>query len=839
MKVSTTNENRIAKHLIAPIPFFPKNGSTDLVEDNVSERDRDATAHEVRYDHTNAESPTYKVYLSPFDNGLPEEWLKFRTKLKIIMNGNGLTTGPARYNLTRALLKGEALRDFNNKAQELGNETVANHTTCLQAVTERIFPKNALQAERRHLRSSQVRLNQKVTVSEFFAHWREINDYLALFPPHGGDDQKLDDDEIVELIYEKLPKRMKADLERMNDFDINDATLITFRGALERLELSYELDSVKPEPKKESTDKKSGKKRGKGDEDSSSRPKKKPCMLCEKDNHGTDDCTIVKQQIQRMKATYRAQSPEERKRKKREWQKNKPPNREEIHAMVKDTVKESVQEVFQTLFKKSGDKRARNNPDSDSDSDHEHYRMDDLDLDLEKVKVREEMYALSALRAPPQKRQKTQHLTPVTVGIVNTRLGKSRFKKIRILFDSGSSGSIIVEKFVRKLRMKSDKNTVWDTKGGTFRTSKKCKTTFILNEFYKNRAIEWNLHVDSSPGPHRYDMILGRDVMTELGITIDFKEQAMTWDDSTVHMKDPDSLSDMTNPISDFFWKEDIYETEALNEASIRLKKILDAKYEAADLEEIVRTCEHLDTNEQEQLHALLRKYEHLFDGTLGTWNNEPYDIELKDGAQPYHSRPFPIPKVHERTLKIELERLVEIGVLKRKNNSEWAAPTFIIPKKDGSVRFISDFRELNKHIKCKPFPIPKIQDLLLKLEGFQYATSLDLNMGYYHIKLTPFSKSLCTIVTPWGKYEYQRLPMGLCNSLDIFQERMFELFSDLEYVRAYIDDLLVTSSSSFEEHLERLDKVFLQLSEAGLKVNANKSHFAKSEIKYLGYWIT
>ena len=74
-------------------------------------------------------------------------------------------------------------------------------------------------------------------------------------------------------------------------------------------------------------------------------------------------------------------------------------------------------------------------------------------------------------------------------------------------------------------------------------------------------------------------------------------------------------------------------------------------------------------------------------------------------------------------------------------NRSEWAAPTFIIPKKDGTVRFISDFRELNKQIKRQPFPIPKIQDLLLKLEGFQYATSLDLNMGYYHIVLSPMSR--------------------------------------------------------------------------------------------------
>ena len=159
--------------------------------------------------------------------------------------------------------------------------------------------------------------------------------------------------------------------------------------------------------------------------------------------------------------------------------------------------------------------------------------------------------------------------------------------------------------------------------------------------------------------------------------------------------------------------------------------------------------------------------------------------------------------------------------------------------KKNATVRFISDFHELNKCIKHKPFPIPKVQDLLLKLEGFQHAMSPNLNMGYYHIELTPFIKRLCTIVMPWGKYEYQCLPMGLCNSPDIFQEHMFELFSDLEFVQAYIDDLLVMSCSTFEEHLEWLEKVLSQFSEAGLKVNANKSHFAKFEIEYLGYWIT
>ena len=185
--------------------------------------------------------------------------------------------------------------------------------------------------------------------------------------------------------------------------------------------------------------------------------------------------------------------------------------------------------------------------------------------------------------------------------------------------------------------------------------------------------------------------------------------------------------------------------------------------------------------------------------------------------------------------MRLEIERLCKIGVLKKVNHSQWAAPNFVIPKKDEIIRFISDFRELNKRIHRQPFPIPKIQDLLLKLEGFQWATSLDLNMGYYHIELSPFSKKLCTIVMPWGKYEYQRLPMGLCNSPDIFQEYMGELLGDLEHVRAYIDDLLIISKGTYEDHLEKLEEVFRRLQDAGVKVNAVKTAFGKTELEYLG----
>ena len=108
--------------------------------------------------------------------------------------------------------------------------------------------------------------------------------------------------------------------------------------------------------------------------------------------------------------------------------------------------------------------------------------------------------------------------------------------------------------------------------------------------------------------------------------------------------------------------------------------------------------------------------------------------------------------------------------------------------------------------------------------------------MGYYHITLCPKSRKLCTIVLPWGKFEYQKLPMGLCNSPDIFQDKMNELFHDLEYVRAYIDDLLIISNSNFEDHLNKVKIVLKKLKAAGFKINAEMPKFAKDRLEYLGF---
>jgi hypothetical protein len=122
--------------------------------------------------------------------------------------------------------------------------------------------------------------------------------------------------------------------------------------------------------------------------------------------------------------------------------------------------------------------------------------------------------------------------------------------------------------------------------------------------------------------------------------------------------------------------------------------QILDAKYCKADLQSVIRdNCKHLSANQQKKLLQLLRKYELLFDGTLGDWKTKPVSFQLKEGVSPYHGQAFPVPKIHENTLiKVELERLVNLGVLERQPASEWASPSFIIPKKNKTACFLSNF---------------------------------------------------------------------------------------------------------------------------------------------------
>jgi hypothetical protein len=276
-------------------------------------------------------------------------------------------------------------------------------------------------------------------------------------------------------------------------------------------------------------------------------------------------------------------------------------------------------------------------------------------------------------------------------------------------------------------------------------------------------------------------MILGSDFLAQVKIDISYKNKCVSWFGNTIPLRNKRDFTrqDFDDLIECFESQigEDDFGDDWMESYVTR---ILDAKYEKLDLDAFIATQTHLNDVQKEDLKSILMKNEKLFDGTLGVDPYKKVHIELNEGAKPVHARAYPVPRVHLDTYKKELLHLCEIGVLEPAGLSEWASPTFITPKKDGRVRWVSDLRALNKGVRRRQYPLPIINDILKRRTGYSFFTKLDISMQYYTFELDDESKDLCTIVTPFGKYRYRRLPMGLKCSLDVAQEVMENIFHDI-----------------------------------------------------------
>ena len=162
---------------------------------------------------------------------------------------------------------------------------------------------------------------------------------------------------------------------------------------------------------------------------------------------------------------------------------------------------------------------------------------------------------------------------------------------------------------------------------------------------------------------------------------------------------------------------------------------ILDAKYELTDVADAVDNVMHLNAHQKKELLQVLQENSSMFDGTLGCYPHCKVHIELMPGAKPVHARPYSAPRVHMNTFKRELDHLVVIRVLVPTQENEWASPTFIIPKKDGRVRWVSDLRHLNEVIKRRQYPLPIIADILRKHLGYTFFYQTGCKYAILHLQ--------------------------------------------------------------------------------------------------------
>ena len=267
-----------------------------------------------------------------------------------------------------------------------------------------------------------------------------------------------------------------------------------------------------------------------------------------------------------------------------------------------------------------------------------------------------------------------------------------------------------------------------------------------------------------------------------------------------------------------------------------RAENVLGMTSEKAENPAIAVMASHLTSNQKSDLQLFFTKYKSMFYGSIGDWDAEPVFLELKHGVTRYHCKSYPVTVQSKSKLKKELQHLISLSILEKDRNSICAAPSFTVPKNNSNkVRLLMDFRQLNQRTMRKHFSLTGISEILYEIDGMQWASALYPKMGYYAIWLDPDAQNYCTFITPWGKYTYLRLPMGIICAPEIFHEKMSALVARRELERVYIDDLLVLSKDTLEDHLEKLNKVLHLIEKVQRKCNSDKCTFCTTQVEYLG----
>lgn len=245
--------------------------------------------------------------------------------------------------------------------------------------------------------------------------------------------------------------------------------------------------------------------------------------------------------------------------------------------------------------------------------------------------------------------------------------------------------------------------------------------------------------------------------------------------------------------------------------------------------------CEKQNIMGRDWIRTIFPGIDQQISGVCNLVVNFQAHLTLKEGAKAVFQKPRSIPYGLRENVKLELDRLVNDGILKSVQESEWATPIVPIRKPDGRIRICGDYKAtVNPQLMDMVSTTPAMEDILNNLHGARYFTTLDLTNAYHQLPLDEQSAKLTTISTPFGLYEYKSLPFGIKQCPSIFQSYLDKTLFGLSNVQSYQDDVIVHTTTK-AEHEEAVRAVKARLEQHGLQLNEAKCVYCQEEVKILG----
>lgn len=255
---------------------------------------------------------------------------------------------------------------------------------------------------------------------------------------------------------------------------------------------------------------------------------------------------------------------------------------------------------------------------------------------------------------------------------------------------------------------------------------------------------------------------------------------------------------------------------------------------------------EHLNREEDEHVQTLIKNHNDLFrlpGDELGCTGAVKHKIVTTE-AQAVHTRQYRFPPAHKEEINKQITDLIENKIISP-SDSPYSSPLWIVPKKADSKgnkrwRMVIDFRALNEKTLGDAYPLPNITDILDQLGSSKYFSVFDLASGFHQIPMHESDAQKTAFSTPYGHYQFNRMPFGLKNAPATFQRLMDQVLSGLQGTElfVYLDDIVIYSSS-LTEHAAKFNKLAERLRKANLKLQPDKCEFLRKEVTYLGHVIS